>query len=455
MLVRSVKPVMALLILGVGLGLVLAKLLNSLRLEAAGSLMVPAAALATCGAMLFALTIYHAVRGRVWAISVYTGLLIFVMDATFRTRDLQDVSMDWQSILKLLLWIGALVIGIAHFPKTHKLMLRSVSILMLFYGIWAIFSFVYSDSRVLTLGAAVSLMCLIVFAPVVVQSLTLKQLIMTVCISLSGFILISWFAYLFLPDLGRTTFTFNHGMVYRMSGIAGKPTNLGRLAALLIGFLYLSVIHGYVRMKVVWLPVVLSAAALLISQTRTALIALVVVLGIIHFRKKPWTLYAFITGCAGAVLLFQLYNPGLSMESLLAPLSRSGNIEEITTLTQRTDIWSFVLDKIKEAPWIGHGYASSRLLISEGYASRWGWTTGSSHNMILQNLLTTGIIGTFLVMILLIRQGIDLFRRPMAMGDFIFLFVFINGMMEAILLGTVPGVFTLMWLISIYWREKT
>src|SRR5688500_9688052 len=42
----------------------------------------------------FAVVVYHAARGRKWALLLFLVLSVFLIDATFRKRELTDQSMD-------------------------------------------------------------------------------------------------------------------------------------------------------------------------------------------------------------------------------------------------------------------------------------------------------------------------------------------------------------------------
>jgi exopolysaccharide production protein ExoQ len=69
----------------------------------------------------------------------------------------------------------------------------------------------------------------------------------------------------------------------------------------------------------------------------------------------------------------------------------AGNQAE--TLTGRVGIWTFVLDRSFERPWIGHGFHSFRNVIPRfGTFEAW-----HAHNELIQQFYTYGLVGVFLL----------------------------------------------------------
>lgn len=413
------------------------------------------AASAGAAALLLVLALFgFALAGRSWALAGYFCLLVFLMDATLRARDLQDTSADWQSLAKLGLWAGALAIGLVHLPRTHRVLLRTPAVCLVLFGLWAMMTAVYSPVPTFTLGAALSFFGLVLFAPAVLDKVAPASLLMALAGTLTAFLALSWIVYGLAPELGTTTYYTAGGDMLRMSGLAGKPTNLGRLAATLLLCLFALVHMKRLDWKWAALPALMALATIFEAQTRTALAGALLAVGLLALRRRPGWLLLFAAGLSTAMYALSLTFFQIDLEQAAKPLARSGNVEEIFTFTGRTDIWKFVIGKIAESPWLGYGYGSSRVIISAGYASEWGFTTGSAHNTLLQSLLTTGIIGTSLVVFILARQVKQFFTDPEPFCDGMLVFLLVNAMMEALIVGAAPSVLTLVWLITVYWREK-
>jgi hypothetical protein len=70
--------------------------------------------------------------------------------------------------------------------------------------------------------------------------------------------------------------------------------------------------------------------------------------------------------------------------------------------------------------------------------------------MILQSLLTLGLIGTLPLLIALWRQIAVFFKDPAAFRDLLLIFVVLTGIAESGAIGPTPSVLTLIWFISIF-----
>jgi O-antigen ligase len=128
--------------------------------------------------------------------------------------------------------------------------------------------------------------------------------------------------------------------------------------------------------------------------------------------------------------------------------SRSGSVGEVTSFTGRTEIWNAVLQLSSAEPWMGYGYASSVFVLPQ-HASAVGFTTSHAHNLILQLLLTTGIIGVILflvsVIVVIARAAAQRDRTVFAM----MLFVIFNGVTESSGFTTLANICTFAFAIAV------
>lgn len=388
--------------------------------------------------------IYAAATGQPWAVQIYLGIMVFIVDALFRKHDADALGLDWQSLLKFSIALAALIIGIAHWQRISSLLLRPPVVWMLLYALWAIFSSVYSVTPVYTFAAGIMFLSFVLFAAVVTTTLTLRQTLTGLIVSWSIFLILSWIVYFLLPDLGRAPFGNPSNPVMRFSGLGGLPNTMGRILALM--FVTLTLLYSYRFIQrpvlVVLLPIIV--VTFFLTQSRTAFLSAILASALILMRRQPALIWlSLITITA---LMFFLEMAQFQMHTAI--FSRSGDVSELYTLTGRTDIWAFLWDAIIDEPWFGSGYAGSRLVISGGWANEYGWTTISSHNMWLQSLLTVGLIGTIPLILAVAKQIVDFFRDPNPMRDAVLVFVLITGMLEAGAIGPVPNVLTLFWLIA-------
>jgi len=131
-------------------------------------------------------------------------------------------------------------------------------------------------------------------------------------------------------------------------------------------------------------------------------------------------------------------------------LSRSGSLEELFTFTGRTLIWEAVWELIKESPYFGYGYASSKVLIPLNFETSWGWTTVNSHSFVLQLLLSTGFVGSSFVIVLILNQFYRLVSFKGRLSSSLFIFVLVTGVLESGAIGPIPNFMTSVWIISIF-----
>jgi exopolysaccharide production protein ExoQ len=178
-----------------------------------------------------------------------------------------------------------------------------------------------------------------------------------------------------------------------LRGIFGHKNLLGAMMALAI----LVDWHLPVRatlsktIRIVWLCVY--SVLLIFANSATALVAVVVTLGILYAVKKFRHQYGLLlpvltmVGLIGGVV-FMLYR-----DVAMKLMGRSAD------LTGRTDLWQWVVIMIMKRPWLGYGYsgfwrsASDQSDLIEAHV---GWSPIYAHNGYLELLLSLGLAGLLL-----------------------------------------------------------
>jgi O-antigen ligase len=118
------------------------------------------------------------------------------------------------------------------------------------------------------------------------------------------------------------------------------------------------------------------------------------------------------------------------IQDLLMSVSRSGDASEVLTLTGRTDLWSFVLGKVAERPLFGYGFNSAETVLSRDWYGN-ADAGYSAHNVLLQSLLTVGIVGTLpfaLVYALLIHRWLT--EQQQTLASYLTPYLMILGITE-------------------------
>jgi O-antigen ligase len=136
---------------------------------------------------------------------------------------------------------------------------------------------------------------------------------------------------------------------------------------------------------------------------------------------------------------------------------------DVTTLTGRTDMWDFVIQKIRERPFFGYGYETSGAVFeSKFFPLWWGpWDLGphsSLHNGYLGHAIGVGLPATALWLYIVLRPWVFALRQPQDPWNLkpIFFFVvipiLINNLSEQLLDdfggGIVALLFGLVWVIA-------
>jgi O-antigen ligase len=400
----------------------------------------------------YATTVVSASLGRAWAVAVYLGLALILLDAN--PNAFIDVGINLDRLLRLLIGMGALVIGLAYLPKTYRLVLKPPAIFLLVYVLFALLSTVYSATPGYTFETGMILFGFILFSAAAARVLTLKAALMTIAVSLGLFVALSWGVYLVLPEAGRTSAWTLLGYVYRLDGLTAHANILGRVVMLFLGAIFLLFVYRYARLQLLIAPALLGLATLAFSDSRTSMLAFAAALMVFALRRLPWLLILVCLAMIAAVL-YLLYLSWLGAGTeVLEALSRTGSADEIATLTGRTELWAVVVEKIKESPWLGYGYGASHFILSRDVTG-FGWDHPHAHNMILQSLLNVGVIGTLFLVLALTWQAEALVKRPAAFRDLLFILVVITGLTEAAALRPEPNTLILLWFMSLVWEEAS
>lgn len=198
---------------------------------------------------------------------------------------------------------------------------------------------------------------------------------------------------------------------------------------------WLGVVVVLFALRALWLSK--SATGLAAGAIGLALLGLIVALFSPRIPRmlKPWLAIA-----SGAAALTAI----VFKDQVIALLGRE------STLTGRDEIWEFALDRIREAPMLGHGFrayftAPGNDQFIKAYFK--GQQYDQAHSSVLQTMLDLGLVGFALLVAFVLMT---LVRSPPALADpgrriwvVVFVAVLINAQTEALILS--PTGFT--WLI--------
>ncbi len=383
-----------------------------------------------------------ACAGSAPAMLVFLVVLVFVNDALFRVRDPGEVGLDWQNAMKFALWAGAGTIGVCTLPRSLPLLRGGAMGWLMAYLAYAMFSSLYSAAPVFSFATAFGFASMGLFAAALAVTVSEKEIMLTFVLALLAFVLAGWVAYFALPEVGRSLFITSHGtVVERMCGLAGQPNALGNGLAVYTALVFLLWYRGHVGWVAAATLGSVGLVTLLVADSRTALGAVLAGIIAVILRRSVWLWGSTALGAAVLALL------ALSIQlrdllSLSGGLSRSGDPTELFTLTGRTEIWEFAWSKIVLSPWIGYGYNSSKFILPE-FDGLPGLKVDEAHNMLLQNLLAVGVIGTVPLLGMIFKMLTDLVRAPDARRDLFTILMLVWGVTVAGAFGSTPTVLSL------------
>jgi exopolysaccharide production protein ExoQ len=405
--------------------------------------------LAVIACVLGSWLVLAAAFGSPIAIMIYFGAVAFITDAQFRVRGAGDISTDWQSALKFLIWIGAGVIGCTHLPPLGEMLRRPGSACLLAYIVVAIASSVYSPVPGYSFGCALALFCLFAFAYALTTRLTEGQILWTLLLSLTAFNIVGWIVFFAVPDLGTTAAWTTSGMMMRMCGLAGQATNLGAVCAKAVGAAF---VLWYTRRAGLLAALLLGGFAfitLLKSDARTTEIAAVVGILAVVALRSTWLTAGGALMLSVILIVLQLF-PSLQ-NAMGAGFSRSGDPTEVYTLTGRVEIWDFAWSQIVQSPIFGYGYNSSKAILGGHLGFENGLMVDSAHNLYLQNLLSVGALGLLPLLVLLFWLAAKCFTRPIPIVCYTLVIVLISGVSDTDAIGTTPTLMTVMLFVVSIW----
>ena len=385
------------------------------------------------------------------------GLLataLFVNEAVFRVIDVEQFTFDWQVGLRLAVCMACGLYGLWQLPQTQGDFRRAPGIWVVLFGVWALMTAPLALQPAHALGATAALGCMILFVPAVLRRLAGRQVLLLILGTLLAFVAASWATYFAVPQLGRTQFvTPDLQVQYRLGGLA-HANALGRVTALLIVVLLVAGLERCASWRTVLPLLGLAIVTLVATDSRTAMIAAVATAVLLVLRRLPagWVLFAVLTMAILALLAGLAVSFGLveaDLDTLLAGASRAGTAEGIYTLTGRTHVWAFVVEKIRESPLAGYGYGCTRFVLTgDGDLAVY-----HAHNQLLNILLGGGLVGGLLVAAMLLTQLGAWAVRPQMLPDAILILVIVGGLADNMVFTPVPDACTMVWLIALFWRQ--
>lgn len=245
----------------------------------------------------------------------------------------------------------------------------------------------------------------------------------------------------------------------RFGGMAGPNTTaLNAALACVIGGVLLIQGAPNLRRSLIVALTALSALTLLLTQSRTAILAVFLAFAVVSFYR--WR-RLFVALCFLSIL-FAIKFLDWSTVDVLQFASRTGNVEEAATMAGRTAIWAAVIERLGDSPFIGFGYGSGRQIVGALAIAGATRPFHSAHNFVLESMINTGLAGTGLLIVLFAVsfRGLSLRKWPASPEDLgetvrrltlaTLVALFVNGLSESGVSGVlaIPNILCF-WLFSL------
>lgn len=379
---------------------------------------------------------------------------LFLNEAVFRVIDVEQFRFDWQIAMRLTVCLACGMYGLYHWPQVRSEIGRFPGAWVTLFAAWALLTVPLAINVPYAAASWVALGCMILFAPAVLCQLGGRRVLLTMLATLTLFVACSWVMYYAVPQLGRTGFTMpDLEIVYRFGGLANANAT-GRICALWIVLLLVAGLECCVRWRVLLPLLGVGLLTLVLTDSRTAMIAGGAAVAMLCLRRIPRGGFRLLgsaavigAALAGLALSFGIWQ--VDPDPLLAKISRAGNAEEAYSLTGRTQLWEFTAERIAESPLTGCGYACTRFVLIHGQHN----PVPHAHNQVLNVALGCGVVGGLLMVLMYLAQLRHLLIRPELLPDAVTVLILVGGIADCMAFTPIPDACTLVWLLAMFWRQ--
>lgn len=303
----------------------------------------------------------------------------------------------------VILGLSVILMTLSKHPKFVMVMRRMLPFYA-YFG-WAVVTVLWSPLKAFSLGQAASLLTQLMLATAVgilASDMNGRERILRhLCLSLLAVAVVILGVDAVAHEasgLARDTHDIDVG---ESIGIV-HPTSAGATASLGITILVsLTAIWPWRWPRLLALPAIpVHAYLMFLAASRTSVIMAFTILVIITTAVVERRLLGYFLMLAALTATFYLaVDPDLEMaedatEAVAMYLARGADAEQLARVSGRAELWEAIAEEVAAAPVLGHGYfVTSR----KGVLDVWdGPSNRTAHNILLQVLVSTGLIGTAL-----------------------------------------------------------
>ncbi len=313
--------------------------------------------------------------------------------------------------------------------------------------------FAYPESATISRAASLIFVAYLCFVPTAVLLLGVRGYLAAIVLGLAVHMLISWVLYLGFPSIGVFQEELGEAtLVHRMGGLA-HPNTIGRVAALSF-VLCLAMLRSdelaprlpAARTWLTWV-IVLALATLVASLSRTSIAATIAATGLLLLDRiwtragLAWCVLAASLGVLAVLGVELTSDGGVIAKSVLSSATKTGDVEEITSVTGRTEIWAEAIRLIGQRPWTGWGLNSAPLVMSE-YSQH-------THNAILHAAFSGGVMAGAILLLLFLWNLVKGLRDSEPIIRAISAFILVSSLVEDTVIDTFPFPATTLWVFAL------
>ncbi|MDO8563875.1 MAG: O-antigen ligase family protein [Nanoarchaeota archaeon] len=283
--------------------------------------------------------------------------------------------------------------------KAIKITLNNKLLILL--SILIAISFTWSHNPAITIQRIFAFFGTLIFCIYFSLRYDKKEQISLLTYALSAILLVSILIALILPSYGISE--ENNGAwqgAFNQKNLLGKIMTLATITFLF----YLSERKKLMAKILVVILILLSVCLTYLSQSKTAVLTTIMLAFIILcariLQKSKKSTKAFFMALIGIIVIISSIGIIYYGEDFLQEIGKD------STLTGRTELWSYSLDNIIKHPIIGHGYASFWIKDNDSPSEKaeyvLGWDPPHAHNGFIDLTLELGLIGLIIIIIQLI-----------------------------------------------------
>ena len=316
---------------------------------------------------------------------------LFISGGASEGDGVDMLSFDYSPVRRLYLIVYLLTIALVslRWKKILYTLLQNKYLLVLL--LLVPLSTLWSVDPATTINASIAMIGSSLMGVYLASRYTLREQLRILRITFGLVLVVSLLFVLFLPHYGIMGGI--HSGAWR--GVSTHKNGFGQLMVFTSTLFF--VLANTQRPKwLYWLGFALAFTSIIFSNSGGALLNFVIATSLaigtrffcLSKNRFILLLIAFIlVGCSLSVWLPEIFATTL------------GAVGKDTTLTGRTDLWPYAIDKIIERPWLGYGYNAfwNGLDGESAYIIRAvRWDTPNAHNGFLDLWLQVGFIGLFI-----------------------------------------------------------